>query len=293
MSDITVINDSEQSSLVTNGLAKNGELYLKADGSTDAGAIVVYDSGSWRTFANEAVSFQNGYALNFDGTNDYLDTGSNFSSTFQSDFTISTWFKRNEISATRTLFGHDYRVGGKHIVRSYYTSSSLYFDLQIASARAFAGLSHTADTNWHHLVVSASQSGGSVVTKMYLDGVYKTTASVTASLSNYVSAINLGIGAALESIGAFSYSNAKQDEFAIFGSALSDGSVSTGQTASGDIATLYNSGVPGDISSLSPVAWYRMGDNDSGSGTTITDQGSGGNDATLTNGPTFSTDVPS
>jgi hypothetical protein len=54
MSDITVINDSEQSSLVTNGLAKNGELYLKAAGSTDAGAIVVYDSGSWRTFANEA-----------------------------------------------------------------------------------------------------------------------------------------------------------------------------------------------------------------------------------------------
>jgi len=53
MSDITVINDSEQSSLVTNGLAKNGELYLKAAGSTDEGAIVVYDSGSWRTFANE------------------------------------------------------------------------------------------------------------------------------------------------------------------------------------------------------------------------------------------------
>jgi hypothetical protein len=53
MSDITVINDSEQSSLVTNGLAKNGELYLKASGSTNAGAIVVYDSGSWRTFANE------------------------------------------------------------------------------------------------------------------------------------------------------------------------------------------------------------------------------------------------
>lgn len=53
MSDITVINDSEQSSLVTNGLAKNGELYLKASGSTDAGAIVVYDSGAWRTFANE------------------------------------------------------------------------------------------------------------------------------------------------------------------------------------------------------------------------------------------------
>ena len=67
MSDITLINDSEQSSLVTNGLAKNGELYLKKEGSTDAGAIVVYDSGSWRTFANDASAFLNTYSVNFDG----------------------------------------------------------------------------------------------------------------------------------------------------------------------------------------------------------------------------------
>ena len=59
MSDITLINDSEQSSLVTNGLAKNGELYLKKAGSTDAGAIVAYDSGVWRTFTNEYASIFN------------------------------------------------------------------------------------------------------------------------------------------------------------------------------------------------------------------------------------------
>jgi hypothetical protein len=53
MSDITLINDSEQSSLVTNGLAKTGELYLKKAGSTDAGSVVVYDSGAWKTFTNE------------------------------------------------------------------------------------------------------------------------------------------------------------------------------------------------------------------------------------------------
>ena len=53
MSTITLIDDSEQSSLVTNGIAKNGEMYLKKAGSTDAGSIVVYDSGVWKTFANE------------------------------------------------------------------------------------------------------------------------------------------------------------------------------------------------------------------------------------------------
>lgn len=293
MSDITVINDSEQSSLVTNGLAKNGELYLKAAGSTDAGAIVVYDSGSWRTFANEAVSFQNQYSVNFDGTNDYLDTGSNFGSTFQSDYTISNWFKRNETATSgKWIYGHDYRVNGKHIIRCYYTTTDILFYLQIVNSAGAVYSSQTPDTNWHHLAVSVSQNGGSIVLKLYMDGVYKTTASFTESLSNYVNPENLAIGSGFGPT-AFSYSNAKQDEFAIFGSALSDGSVSTGQTAGGDIATLYNSGVPADISSLSPVAWYRMGDNDGGTGTTITDQGSGGNNGTLTNGPTFSSDVPS
>ena len=62
---------------------------------------------------------------------------------------------------------------------------------------------------------------------------------------------------------------------------------------SSNISSIYNSGVPNDISSLSPLHWWRMGDNNSGTGTTITDQGSGSNDGTLTNGPTFSSDVPS
>ena len=59
-----------------------------------------------------------------------------------------------------------------------------------------------------------------------------------------------------------------------------------------NVSTIYNSGTPADLSSLSPKSWWRMGDNDGGTGTTITDQGSDGNDGTLTNGPTFSTDVP-
>lgn len=55
---------------------------------------------------------------------------------------------------------------------------------------------------------------------------------------------------------------------------------------------LYGAGVATNVSSLSPYTWLRMGDNDGGTGTTITDQGSGSNDATLVNGLTFSTDVP-
>ena len=72
------------------------------------------------------------------------------------------------------------------------------------------------------------------------------------------------------------------DEVAIWSSPLS----------ASDTAALYNSGTPTDLESLSPNGWWRMGDNDGGTGSTVTDQGSGSNDGTLTNGAAFSTTVP-
>ena len=74
------------------------------------------------------------------------------------------------------------------------------------------------------------------------------------------------------------------DEFSILDSALSASQVSD----------IYNSGVPIDIESLNPVGWWRMGDGtEAGSGTTVYDMSDNSNNATLTNGPTFSTTVPS
>ena len=75
----------------------------------------------------------------------------------------------------------------------------------------------------------------------------------------------------------------EMDEVAIFDSAVTDA----------NIATIYNSGVPGDLTDLSPFHWWRMGDEVSGTGTTITDLGSASQDLTLENGPTFTTEVPS
>ena len=46
--------------------------------------------------------------------------------------------------------------------------------------------------------------------------------------------------------------------------------------------------MPNDISSLSPVGYWRF----EGTGTTATDNGSGANNGTLTNGVTRSTDIP-
>jgi hypothetical protein len=71
------------------------------------------------------------------------------------------------------------------------------------------------------------------------------------------------------------------DEVGIFDAELS----------ASDITAIYNSGVPTSLSSYSSLTnWWRCGDGDTAP--TLLDNGSGGNNGTMTNFTTFSTDVP-
>jgi len=280
MSDITVINDSQQSELVTNGLAKNGELYLKAAGSTDEGAIVVYDSGSWRTFANEATAgFSNTYSVDFDGTNDYVSTGLDVGGA--SALTVSAWVKHDSV-ANASIVSQYVGSGNRAFRLSMYPTTASWAGLRLD---AYNSSNTNFGTNyllnpvisagvWYH---AAFVFTGSAIT-VYYNGNASPTVSMTGVLDSVTRNVDIG-----SSGGSSEFMNGKIDEVGIWTSALS----------ASDITDIYNSGVPADISSYSPVGWWRMGDDDSGSGTTITDQGSGGNDGTLVNGPTFSTDVPS
>jgi len=291
MSDITVINDSEQSSLVTNGLAKNGELYLKAAGSTDAGAIVVYDSGVWRTFANEySAGAWNGntYSVGFDGSDDYMDTGSTFQSTFQSSFSFSLWVKLDSGgSGTQMLFATYGTNSTSRVVlfAPSLSSVSLFMSSNGVGTSAING--SATFTDWSHIVGTFEQSGSDVIKTLYVNGSQASTRTKAGmTLADYGTggtATNPYVGARNLNNVASLFGNAQIDELAIIPSVLS----------SSDVTAIYNSGVADDLTSYSPVAWYRMGDNDSGTGTTITDGGSGGSDGTLNNGPTFLTDVPS
>jgi hypothetical protein len=280
MSDITVIiiTDSQQSELVTNGLAKNGELYLKASGSTDAGSIVVYDSGSWRAFANDATAgLANNYSVDFDGTNDYVTISGSSDLALSFDLTFSLWFNSSSVPGSGAydyMFsltdgrstGKDRAIGitnGQIVLNTYGSGWNM----------PFTNTSISANTWYHAAAVFTAGTG-----RLYLNGVDKGTKSLS---TNYVSYSRTVIGGMLYS--ASNHFNGLIDEVSVFNSVLS----------ASDISDMYNSGAPTDISSLSPVGWWRMGDNDSGTGTTVTDQGSGGNNGTLTNGPTFSTSVPS
>lgn len=287
MSDITLIDDSEQSSLVTNGLAKNGELYLKKAGSTDAGSIVVYDSGVWKGFANEySAAFSNAYSVDLDGSNDYVDCGGNADFSFtdgagnDSAFSISAWVKLDSNNRARVagkgntewLFGTD-SSGRFNMILWSNDGTSAY--LQKFSTALSTG-------SWHHILCTYDGSNTAAGINLYKAGSLVSStvgnAGTYAGMASQQGSLRLGQWELNSSV-----MNGLIDEVAVFNSELS----------ASDVSDIYNSGVPADISSLSPLGYWRMGDNNGGTGTTITDQGSGGNNGTLTNGPTFSSDVPS
>ena len=276
MSDITVINDSQQSELVTNGLAKNGELYLKAAGSTDAGAIVVYDSGSWRTFADESAAFTQTNTLTFDGTNDTATTSS-LVALGTGAYSLSWWIKVT--SSTSTNF--DTNLQNSMFLDTSLTGDRMRIYYQVST---YAGITtYDSTTNiqlkkhdtafttidWHNWQHFMWTHDGSNNHQLFINGsqVDTSTASGVDYKFNQLNPLNVPC---------------LMDDVAVFDS-----------DQSGNISAIYNGGVPGNLASYIPKHWWQM---EEGTGTTVADSGNASSPVTLNlnNGAGFqSNDLPS
>lgn len=253
-----------------------GEAYFE----TDTNKIIIWDGSAWTELVSDtAPSFPNTYSVDFDGTNDYVSTGLDVGGA--SALTVSAWVKHDSV-ANAAIVSQYVGSGNRAFRLSMYPTTASWAGLRLD---AYNSSNTNFGTNyllnpvisagvWYH---AAFVFTGSAIT-VYYNGNASPTVSMTGVLDSVTRNVDIG-----SSGGASDFMNGKIDEVGIWTSALS----------ASDITDIYNSGAPTDISSYSPVLYYRMGDNDGGTGTTITDQGSGGNDGTLVNGPTFSTDVPS
>jgi len=200
--------------------------------------------------------FSNDYSLSFDGLDDYGNAGVVSALQNASAFSFSVWFKAGA-SGEYPAFG-GYSSGTDQISAHGY-SNDLWFNVRNGAETRYVVPSSnlpTDTTDFHHYVYTFD--GGTF--KVYVDGTERsgtksnpgTTASGTANFN-----FNLGYQ-------GFHYDQGLYDEFAIFSSALSASKITNiyrGETDGGSGGT---DGVPGDISSFSPVAWWRMGDSETG-----------------------------
>lgn len=268
--------DTEENIITTSPTNPEGE-YTIAYG-TDTQDLYVWNGSVWYKFTDDF--FSNVYSLDFDGTNDYLDLGTTTYFDTSTALTVSGWVKMDVHTlypmfiSLKTSASTGWKIG--------FSTDSSYSPIFIGSNSNFVrlkgGSSQLLTNTWYHIAVTYNGNGTTTAGnyKLYVNGSEQTLsgAGAFAATAN-VSYIGRDSGG--------NYLNGQFDEVSIFKSELS----------SSIISSIYNSGTPNDISSLSPYSWWRMGDDDSGTGTTITDQGSGGNNGTLTNGPTFSTTIPS
>lgn len=205
--------------------------------------------------------FANTYSVDFDGTDDHALPASTI--TLSGNKSISFWAKlddttpHNFTSPDGTYYGMLALNTSAVYVRTSGGVRTFSFSGSPWSAGVWNHWAVTGDGSDLKLYINATAVGGTQTDGDIL------IAKFFAITGNY-------------------FVNGKIDEFACFNSTLS----------SSDITAIYNSGVATDLAGYSPLHWYRMGDINGGSGTTIADQGSGGVDMTLVNGPTYSTDIP-
>ena len=225
--------------------------------------------------AKVGSSFSNLQSLEFDGIDDYVDCGTGLgdSQGVITEFSVSMWIKPSVTSGNDLFFNIGSFANSFGQIAFQLQSNKLYVKLNNGNRNY--NIAYTNTTAWQHLVFVYDGSN-SANTKMYLDNVEQspTVGGVFPSsldLTGLKTIIGAGYSVSYPYAGLL-------DEVSYFDRTLD---VS-------DINTIYGTGVPNDISSLLPINYYRF----EGTGTTATDSGSGGNDGTLTNGVTRSTDVP-
>tara|TARA_R100000654_G_scaffold5672_2_gene15655 strand:- start:255 stop:1967 length:1713 start_codon:yes stop_codon:yes gene_type:complete len=230
-----------------------GQIDLSA--STIAAHVVTYTVGGVSSNFNLSVTaapFASTQSFSFDGVNDTFNLGNITALNGTNSGSFSMWLK---LDATGILgLFNQYGSGSDRLIYSFIWLAGGRIDIYISGNLAFrvssnAVISGLSTGEWFNLVITYD---GSLATSTDRVKVFINTNELTGNIGGAASSFFSSTSDFI--IGHYpsgTYLNGNVDEFAIFTNTLS----------SSDVSSIYNSGVPNDISSLNPVAWYRMGEN--------------------------------
>lgn len=275
------------------GSPSTGDAYFE----TDTKNYIIYDGANWRVYNNDGSSsptFPNVYSAELtDGVDDrvmYDSTSGNQTSlgSFTGDMSFVLWYKQNASPSTYEVLISSYHplIAGDGVQGKFDIDIQSGNRLRIFSRDSSSG--GFSDTNggtvvnnaWNFIAYVVDTTASSHYTYIGSPSSSPTlanTISTTQTLEDFSNGFKLGDGNQPNMSGYV-------DDFAIFdGKALS----------STEVATIWNNGssfnFAGDAS-LNPVGWYRMGDDNSGTGTLVQNKVNTGSsyDASLENGASFS-----
>ena len=188
------------------------------------------------------------FSLDFDGAGNSVNCTNDSVLDITGSITLSCWMKSSNTGANRKLLTKDdgstrsFQINTNHASIGPYT----YFWLGGGTIKSVSTgtPNQIVDGNWHH-VVSVFKSGEYI--RMYIDGVQAGNTGVTeTTLDSSTANFLIGSNGWSGTVGI----DGNVDEVAVWSSALTDAQVNQ----------VYNNGRPGDLSSLSPVSWWRLGE---------------------------------
>ena len=221
----------------------------------------LYKYPQWLLPSNENKDKVSNYSMSFDGTDDYINSGVISDFVSSSAFSVSGWFYFDSVANHKTLFSYGLSTGSQYCwTVQTYPSGNLIF--VIADTLGDSGYNYIGTSlgsalvtgQWYNIciVYDGSGVGNTDKAKIYINGTEATYSggggTIPATTTASTGYFNIGrwdLG------GSDRFFNGNIDEVSIYDSALS----------SGNITSIYNSGTPTDLTSLNPVAYYKMGEN--------------------------------
>ena len=211
-----------------------------------------YIAPTWRMPENSNQSKLSNYSINFDGSSDYIDLGSDVLFDSNKSFSFSAWVNLDAYSPLYpgvVLLKTDQSVG----FSMFLSETAGYEGINIGSASSFIQAKTTGDISgefigaWKHVCFTFDGVDRTAISsyKIYVDGssITLTTSSTFAAHSN----VNyLGLTATVNT-----YWNGKLSQLSIFDYELSED----------QITYLYNLNNPMAITGAKPIAYYSLGDN--------------------------------
>jgi hypothetical protein len=211
-------------------------------------------------------------ALDFDGTDDYVDLGASNDLKPTSAITVEMWVNANDwgsVSTDKTIMGNT--QSGGYNMALYDTDENIGFAVYSGGDYRRAQTSSTDMTGWNHLVGTFDGQ----YTSLYVNGVLKATHDMGSSGNSisYHATNHTLIGAEVGDAGTATgnYFSGKVDDLRVW---------NTSRTAA-QIRDNMAKSLQGDEPGL--VAYYRMDQQAVAGQATLYDQTPNGNDGTLTN----------
>lgn len=245
-------------------------------------ATVYKDLGQYRN--GISGGFESDYSMTFvDASNQGLVVSPDASLEISDEISFFLWIKSTDTGLNYLVDANSVSVSGYFTI--YVNSGTLYCTVYKNTGsltireRGFTSSSTALNGSWHHVGFTYNTSSGDLL--LYLDGSDDSGSYTQTGTVDTLNSSSKTFSFASRSVFSGGY-DGQMDELSFWSKALS----------SSEVTELYENGKLTEHSAYANlVSWWRMGDDDGGTGTTVTDT-INGNDAAFKNTPTFTSDTP-